>query len=116
MGDASPPPKVATWFAEALSLIGSPQAGKSTTIRRTAVREAGVSLCYHWDPIEVPPETSSNITALWYRGVQGGPQLGPITPRGTSLELQDHLRTANGHCPFAVPNQSENGKHNLILV
>ena len=21
----------------------------------------------------------------------------------------------NGHCPFAVPNQSENGKYNLIL-
>ena len=23
---------------------------------------------------------------------------------------------ANGHYPFAVPNQSENGKYNLILV
>ena len=23
---------------------------------------------------------------------------------------------ANGHCPFAVPNQSVHGKYNLILV
>ena len=28
----------------------------------------------------------------------------------------DWFGTANGHCPFAVPNQSENGEYNLISV
>ena len=30
------------------------------------------------------------------------------------LQFSDWFGTANGHCPFTVPNQSENGKYNLI--
>ena len=32
------------------------------------------------------------------------------------LPCTDWVGTANEHCPFAVPNQSENGKYNLISV
>ena len=32
------------------------------------------------------------------------------------LPCTDWFGTANGQCPFAVPNQSENGKYNLVSV
>ena len=32
------------------------------------------------------------------------------------LPFSDWFRTANGHCPFAVPNQSVYGKYNPISV
>ena len=32
------------------------------------------------------------------------------------LTFSDWFGTVNGHCPFAVPNQSKNGKYNLISV
>ena len=32
------------------------------------------------------------------------------------LLFSDWFGTANRHCPFAVPNQSKNGKYNLISV
>ena len=32
------------------------------------------------------------------------------------LPFSDLLGAANGHCPFAVPNESVHGKYNLILV
>ena len=32
------------------------------------------------------------------------------------LPFSDWVWTTNEHCPFAMPNQSENGKYNLISV
>ena len=32
------------------------------------------------------------------------------------LPFSDWFGTANGQCPFAAPNQSENRKYNLISV
>ena len=46
-------------------LRGKSQAGKTTAIRRTAVREASVSR-HHGGPIEGPPETSRTMTTLSY--------------------------------------------------
>ena len=43
------------------------ETGQSTTIRRTAVREIGVSR-HHWDIIEGPPETP--LASLNY-GIEG---------------------------------------------
>ena len=32
------------------------------------------------------------------------------------IPFSDWFGTANGHCPLGAPNQSENGKYNLISV
>ena len=45
------------------------------TIRRTAVREIGVSR-HHWDPIKGPSETSRTSQLSGFEGFEWSPQLG----------------------------------------
>ena len=46
------------------SLLVNYQTGKTTAIRRIAVRESGISLDNHGAQIRTPPETSRTITGL----------------------------------------------------
>jgi len=52
------------------------QAGKTAAIRRTAVREAGVSR-HHRATIECPPETPPTSEHYRIEGFKGGPLIGP---------------------------------------
>ena len=68
-------------FSHSGNIICACLAGRTTTIRRSAVRKAGVSQ-HQWGPIEAPLEIPRDITALSYWGALNWP---PIMPTDASL-------------------------------